>query len=67
MNKRSFGISLFKGVCFHKKANKWHARIAIKGERKNLGLFSDELEAAKAYNDAIIKHFPNNPELLNEV
>ena len=49
--KQANASSIFKGVDFHKKANKWRARIEIDGRKKYLGLFLDEKEAAQAYNE----------------
>ena len=59
------GSSQYKGVSQH-KSNKWQARIMHQGKRIYLGLFINEIDAAKAYNDAIIKYH-NKYGLLNEV
>jgi len=45
--------SKFKGVCWHKKGNKWVAQITINGKRKHLGLFNCELAASHAYQKAL--------------
>lgn len=42
--------SKFKGV--HKVRSGWAARIQVNGKRMALGVFADEIEAAKAYDDA---------------
>lgn len=42
----------YKGVSLHKMCGKWQARIKLPNKRKSLGLFSDRVEAAKAYNKA---------------
>jgi len=47
----------YKGVSWHKKANKWQAHIRLKCASKYLGLFTDIKEAAKAYNSAALEHF----------
>lgn len=52
-NKRPWGTSKFKGVCWHKASNKWMARIRINGKRIHIGLFNTELEASKAYKKAL--------------
>ena len=53
--KASFGSSSkFKGVFWHKKTSKWEVQISVNGERKYLGLFTCEVEAAKAY-DAVAR------------
>ena len=51
MNRRKqTGTSRFKGVCWHKKAGKWQAKIQHNFVRIRLGLFSSEEDAARAYN-----------------
>lgn len=47
----------YKGVTWDKQREKWRARISIEGKLKHLGRFTNEIEAAKAYNTAAIKHF----------
>ncbi|HBC9089292.1 TPA: HNH endonuclease [Citrobacter koseri] len=39
----------YKGVTYHKGADKWSARIRYGGKRHHLGIFSTPEEAAKAY------------------
>ena len=39
----------FRGVCWHKVANKWMAGIVVKNKQVYLGLFHTALGAAKAY------------------
>jgi len=41
--------SKFKGVTWHKKAGKWAAQIMLNGKNYYLGLFTVEIDAAKAY------------------
>ncbi len=53
-NKRPTGSSRFLGVC--KRANgKWFASIKVDKKYVYLGLFENEIDAAKAYDDAIDK------------
>ena len=49
---RSGGSSKFKGVCWHKRGQKWQATIAFNSKRRGLGLFESEIDAAKAYDRA---------------
>jgi hypothetical protein len=49
--------SQFKGVSWAKHVNKWRSLIQVNGVSFHLGLFSDETQAAQAYNQAAIHHF----------
>jgi hypothetical protein len=49
--------SIYKGVTWHKKTCKWLAQIYFQNKRFHLGYFTSEIEAAKAYNNAALKHF----------
>lgn len=51
-NTRAHGKSRYKGVWQIKGTQKWCARIKVNGKVRNLGRFSDEAEAAKAYDRA---------------
>lgn len=42
--------SNFKGVSWHKHKNKWIAMCAVNGKNTFIGYFSNEIEAAKAYD-----------------
>ena len=48
---------MYKGVCLCKKSNKWRATIMIDGKNKHLGLFTNEEDAAQAYNTKAIELF----------
>jgi len=41
--------SIYRGVCWNKKAKKWKASIRIEGKIKHLGYFDDENEAGAMY------------------
>ncbi len=45
--------SKFKGV----RRGKWYAAIKVNGKNIHLGVFSKEVDAAKAYDRAATKHF----------
>lgn len=49
--------SIYKGVCWHKHTKKFVSRIRVYGKLVQLGYFTDEIEAAKAYDVAAKKHF----------
>jgi len=53
------GTSVYKGVYFDKRRNKWQAYITPKpkGERQHLGRFAKEIDAALAYDNAAAKFF----------
>ncbi len=51
--KRRGSNSRYKGVYWNTRLRKWHAQIGV-GGRQYLGLFTDEVEAAKAYDAAAL-------------
>lgn len=44
--------SRFKGVSLYRKAGDWEAYITVAGRKRHLGRFTDETDAARAYNAA---------------
>ena len=58
---RGNASSKYTGVCWHKAHKKWKAQIHINGKRHHLGLFTDEIEAAKAWDERARKEdLPEN-------
>lgn len=54
---RKNNSSEYRGVSFHKKSNKWQARICLNKTKIHLGLYDNEIDAADAYNKAAIELF----------
>jgi len=55
--KSNNSVSKYKGVSIHKSSGLWRARLKVNKNEMHLGLFEDEIEAAKAYNEAATKYF----------
>ena len=49
------GRSQFKGVTWYRARRKWHAAIMLNGKHHHLGYFTDEAEAAHAYDAAAVR------------
>lgn len=64
--KLAKAASKFKGIHWDKRRKKWLAEIRPRGTRVHIGYFSDEIEAATAYNIAAIEHFGEFAR-LNEI
>lgn len=59
MNSRimsKYNTSGYRGVYWHKQHGKWNARIQVNKKGIHLGLFTDKIEAAKAYDIAAVEH-----------
>ena len=50
------GTSKLAGVYWNTQQNKWHAQIIINKQKKHIGLFHSELEAARAYIETGEEH-----------
>lgn len=59
MNRRKIKAktSVFKGVCWKKSHKSWQVAIRVNKKLIHLGYFKDEVEAARAYNEAAKNHF----------
>lgn len=53
--KRSFGVSPYKGIYFHRQNQRWRAEIKADGKRYHLGCFDTPEEAYAAYCEAATK------------
>ena len=55
--KTNYGSSIYKGVNFNKRLQKWVSYIRFDKKLIHLGCFEDEKIAAKTYDLAAIKYF----------
>jgi len=49
--KPSYFTSKYKGICWYPRYNKWQVEIQVERKRTYIGRFTDETEAAKAYDN----------------
>lgn len=52
----STNTSGVRGVCWHKKRQKWHAKIDVRGTRIHLGYY-DSIDEAKTARDAALEKY----------
>ncbi len=57
LSKRNNTSSAYKGVCLHKPTQRWVAYITHRKRRIHLGIFVNEIDAAKAYDTAASARF----------
>lgn len=55
--------SQYRGVSWRKRDAKWVVNLEVDGKSKHIGMYTDEREAAHAYNVAAIEHHGNNAKL----
>ena len=48
--------SKYKGVWWHKSSLKWGATVVFEKKKIHLGIFNNEIDAAKAYDEAAKKY-----------
>lgn len=56
-NRPTYFKSRFRGVGWYKRNSCWRAELVVMHKQFHLGYFQNEEEAAKAYDEAAIKHF----------
>jgi hypothetical protein len=57
LRKHANSASRFKGVAYCKERHKWYVRLSTRGIRVRLGYFTDEAEAARAYDRKAVELF----------
>ena len=58
--KNNTKSSKYIGVSFEKQKNKWRARVYSGENKKHIGYFNTEEDAAKAYNDFVCYHLSSS-------
>lgn len=47
--------SRFKGVSWYRSRARWESYIKVDGKKRRIGYFADEIDAARAYNEAALE------------
>lgn len=61
--KRLATTSPFRGVSWNSRKKRWQAQIYVNNKQKYLGLFRDEIEAAKAFDAVAFSNFGGDAQL----
>lgn len=65
-NRAAYSTSGYKGVYWNARLGKFISQIRVNGLKQHLGVYMNQIDAAKAYNMAARKHFGQFAK-LNEV
>lgn len=55
--RRATGSSQYRGVQYHKPTGRWVATFSIKSKPHHLGYFDEEIDAALAYDTAVLDYY----------
>jgi len=65
-HRKNPGTSKYPGVSWSKNRRKWTAQFTVKNKKIHVGTFTDEKEAANAYQNAIYNHNKQIEALIND-
>ena len=55
--KKKNATSKYRGVWYNKQTKKWRTQILVNRKRKQIGYFKNEIDAAKAYDEAAKRYY----------